>query len=228
MMPIGNLSRMEALKGLGRHALIESTKHGFNPSVDGATPTVNRFNQPGHAYAFDGLDDYIEVPDNPALSLRGEYSLVITFKANALPSNGSGVVHGNTVVMTMHLLQKKGSYNASIIRTNIGSGPPYLNCSLSPHALYSVNIVPNQYYQLTFTYARRTLRVVLNGETKEQIPNVDEPAASTEPLLLGKSAYPQEIHYDRKFFKGVMDQLQFFDWALSNEEIAKLYASGVL
>jgi hypothetical protein len=77
-------------------------------------------------------------------------------------------------------------------------------------------------------YANRLLRVALNGEIREEIPNVDEPITSTGPLILGNSAYPEEFYYSRKFFKGIIDQVQIFDWALSKDELTCLYQSGEL
>ena len=55
---------------------------------------------------------------------------------------------------------------------------------------------------------------------------MDEPVAGTAPLILGNSASPDEYYYSRKFFKGVIDQVQILDWVLSNDELMRLYQSG--
>jgi hypothetical protein len=231
MLPIPNLSPKPTLTLPGAPALIESTRHNFSPIIHGATLTVDRFGRPNNAYAFDGVDDYIQVPDNPSLSLSREYSLILIFKTTDYPSNASGRDYGNGTILTMHLLEKSESYRVTLLQVvNRSPYQPYVrywhgNGGLP---LFNTLIYPNQYYLLAFTYANRSLHVVLNGEIKEQIPNIDEPVASTGPLILGNCAQPELIDSSTKFFKGVIDQVQIFDWALSDAEITKLYASGVL
>jgi hypothetical protein len=217
--------------GISTTPTIVSTRRNLGATLHGPLPTVDRFGRAEQACEFDGVDDYVEVPHDPSLSLQKEYSLVVTFKTTAYPSTASGVVSGNGTVLTMHVLEKKGSFRATLLQ--LVNRPPYQPYMLYGHGtgkvpLWNTLILANRYYQLAFMYANRTLHVAINGEIKEEIPNMDEPIASTESLILGNSASPEEYYYSRKFFKGVIDRVQTFDWVLSKDELTRLYQSDTL
>ena len=56
------------------------SENGNNGIVNGATLVSDRWGNPNGAYRFDGLDDYIEVPNSPSLSFSNDsftlYTLV--------------------------------------------------------------------------------------------------------------------------------------------------------
>jgi len=217
--------------GISTTPSIIGIRRGYSPILHGPLPTVDRFDRPDQAYEFNGVDNYIELPHDPSLSLQKEYSLVVTFKTTALPNPTSGIVTNNGTVRTMHVLEKKGNFRVTL--QQVVNRPPYQPYILYGHGtsrvvLWNTLIVPNQYYQIAFLYASRNLVVAINSEIKEEKSNMDEPIVSAEPLILGNSASPEEQYYSQKFFKGVIDQVQILDWVLSIDELTRLYQSGAL
>ena len=70
----------------------DASGHGHNGTVQGANPTTDRFGNPNSAYYFDGINDYITVPDDGSFNV-GNYltiSLWIKFPGTP-PSVGSFV-----------------------------------------------------------------------------------------------------------------------------------------
>lgn len=46
----------------------------------GATLVDDRFGNPSSAYQFDGIDDYIEIPDSPSLSVYNKFTVLVWIK----------------------------------------------------------------------------------------------------------------------------------------------------
>src|SRR5688572_10534159 len=53
-------------------------------TVIGALPTTDRFNNPAHAYDFNGTTDYIKVPNDPSLSGFSGLTMALWIKTNTL------------------------------------------------------------------------------------------------------------------------------------------------
>ncbi len=45
----------------------DASGNGLHGTVHGAAPTADRFGAPNKAYSFDGISNYIDIPDNAAL-----------------------------------------------------------------------------------------------------------------------------------------------------------------
>lgn len=64
-----------------------------NGNVYGAGLTQDRFNTPSKAYLFDGIDDYILVPDSPVLDLTNAVSISVWIRPDVTPqAEGAAVV----------------------------------------------------------------------------------------------------------------------------------------
>lgn len=59
-----------------------------NGVISGATTTTDRFGNVNSSYLFDGIDDYISISDNNALSFgSGEFTFSLWFLCNSVPSS---------------------------------------------------------------------------------------------------------------------------------------------
>jgi hypothetical protein len=55
----------------------DASGNGHNGTVNGATPTTDRFNNPTSAYSFDGVDDYISIPNHSDFNMSGDYAFSV-------------------------------------------------------------------------------------------------------------------------------------------------------
>ena len=53
----------------------DASGNGHHGTVHGATLTEDRFGNPGQAYSFDGVDDYINIPNHDSLNFRNSLSI---------------------------------------------------------------------------------------------------------------------------------------------------------
>lgn len=70
----------------------DASGNGHNGTVYGATLTTDRFGNPNSAYHFDGLNDYVRVPDDQQLDGMNALTLSVWVKADSLAENVE-VVH---------------------------------------------------------------------------------------------------------------------------------------
>lgn len=71
----------------------DASGNGNDGSVSGATLAEDRLGNPNSAYSFDGVDDYIELPDSPSLKPPIPVSFAFWAKRPALTKEGSHFFH---------------------------------------------------------------------------------------------------------------------------------------
>lgn len=208
--------------GISTTPTIVSTKRNLAPTLYGPSLTEDRFGRTDQAYKFDGVDDFLEVPNDSMLDLQ-QLTLVLTFKILAVPP-------GPDYASKMTLIAKGqdfGNYNLSVSRHG-GSSYPLISyghhCSTGNFAAtcWDKQLELNKYYQVAAAYADQNLRIAVNGVQVLEQGNVPEPVLNTASLLVGKSPYTN----DPEFFNGVIDEVRLYDWALTSDELTRLYQSG--
>jgi len=75
----------------------DESGNGNNGTVNGATLTSDRFGNSNMAYSFDGMNDNIEIIDNPSFSffLNSSYSVNIWFNLISLGSTQAFIGQGD-------------------------------------------------------------------------------------------------------------------------------------
>ena len=163
----------------------------------------------GRAFSFDGVDDYVIVPNSSSLQTLAEnFSIEAWVRPESLPSGDpyydKGIVVREGYVRGFALMTK-----GSVFGMWIGGG------SGTGLAALSSPITPNRWYHVVGTYDGTTARIYVNGELE-----------GTKPASL--------IHYDtpikigtsqinERFFDGQIDEVTIYDRTLSVEEIDTLY-----
>lgn len=208
--------------GISTTPSIISVRKNLDLALHGPLLTTDRFDRQDQAYKLDGVDDFLEITNDPALNIR-QFTLVMTFKILAVPP-------GPDYASKMTLIAKGqdfGNYNLSVSRHG-GSSYPLLSyghhCSTGNFTAtcWNKKLELDKYYQVAATYADKNLQITINGVLALEQNNVPEPVPNTEPLLVGKSPYAN----DPENFNGVIDDIRIYDWALTNDELSRLYQSG--
>ena len=70
---------------------IDSSGFGNNGTVVGATPTSDRFGTANGAYFFDGVDDYISIPESSAFD-SSPFSISLWFRSASFPSEAGMLI----------------------------------------------------------------------------------------------------------------------------------------
>ncbi len=170
----------------------------------------------GQAFAFDGINAYVEVPSSRAITPVGTFT--VTAWVNYLHmSQPSGVVvlakgedaHTSVdwalAISTIHKLRP---------HADVGGKWVYFDCAstLKPHVWYHVAMV----------YDGTSLRGYVNGELDGTQVVSGELQSTDNSLKIGSYA-PVNGMESKCFFPGLIDELAIYNRALSAEEIREIY-----
>lgn len=180
--------------------------HGEN---HGATLAKDRFDKPDSAYGFDGVDDYIEIPDSTNLDLGSRsFTISVWIKPCTINNNYQTI------------LEKGSNQNLDYFITFI-SGEIRIETNLFKNKLISVtSLQTNQWYHITVTQdmSSTELTLYINGieETNQSI--LGDPSINDWSLFIG---YRKQ--WNGEYFHGVIDDVRIYNRALSKSEVRELY-----
>ena len=194
----------------------------LNSSWSGPTAVTGAVGgQPGaHAFSFDGIDDYVEINDDPSLNFgSGDFSVDTWIKAPL--NSGVGVI-----------LDKRAQTGAnfqgySLFLLNGKLGVQLANGTPSPPNYVSNTIVADGYWHHV------TVTVNRSGITKEIDWYVDGNLVDMTPSpLTGSLTNSAPLRFGVRsfqlsgFLKGVLGELELFNRVLTPTEIHDIYAAG--
>ena len=169
--------------------------------------------QQGFALAFDGKDDYVQVPDSEALRLAetATFEAWVNVPVNAeqtvLSKNGCDTLRQN------YLLKLEENR----VRVSLVECPEF---GAFHQTAYSAGIQPNRWYHLAGSYDGETIRVYVNGAQTGRLDATFDVGTLEAPLYIGANFYGPKLG---GFFSGKIDEVKIYSRALSGEQIAAHY-----
>ncbi len=194
----------------------DASGNANNGAVNGATLTTDRFGNANSAYSFDGVDDYIMTSFQGVL---GNNARTISFWANPEINSGDNYVF---------------SYGSLSEGQTLGT---YVRCGTSVNFVTATNNAATVYSGTDFCDSWSLFTVVIpsGGVTQNQIqhyvngvlvsnlsyfnPGVVINTGNASTFQLARLFYNLTFNY----FKGRIDDVGFWDRALSASEIQQLY-----
>jgi len=198
----------------------DSSGNAFDGTVNGATLTTDRFGNPDSAYSFDGVDDYIKLPLSLSLAITdNDFSYSIWFDAmTGTPIN----MRTNAVSGSYH--RKAGLiflWNNNIEHKGVGS-----NDSGQIEKQIAFNDLPEfyqyDYNHLVFVRSGNLHQIYINGSHIQELDITvsGETLLIDDILVVGKHLYSGTSN---TFLEGKIDEIRFYNQALSSTEIKLLY-----
>ena len=188
----------------------DSSANGNDGTIDGAVWTPDGFH--GYALEFDGLDDYVTVPDAPSLDIDPGGG-ALTIEAWVFPeAAGNGSLR---TIVAKRAFSKARTVNYELLlnfNRNLifgeGQTSTYLHLS-------TVTVPADTWSHVAFTLdaSTRIGRFYLNGVLADSLVGIDIGPEHDEPLYIGASGPSEEP------FMGKIDDLRLSDRALSPFEI---------
>jgi hypothetical protein len=187
------------LSGLGNHGI-----------VYGAQLTQDRFGKNNRAYYFDGVNDYINVKNNSILNFQEEITVSFWMRIDEFFSNREAypISHGNW----------ENRWKVSIIpEKNIrwtiktDKGIKDLDSKTIP--------AKDVFYHITTLYDGTNFDIYINGVLDNHETHTGLILRTSIDLTIGQ-VLPNNPGVN---FKGVLDDIRIFNYALSAEEIQNLY-----
>jgi len=188
---------------------------------------TNRFGQINSCYKFNGEDQYIEIPDNDALSISttGELSISIWIRPDATDfsnSQGSGFIHwaGKGEVKQHEWTFRM--YNESSDRPNRISGYVFnLEGGLGAGSFTEESIKVSKWIHIviTFNQEKDEIQLYKNGAFKD----IDTFSGYNITAKNGTAPFRLGTRDLKSFFNGAIDDVRVYNRALKTREIRKLY-----
>lgn len=179
-----------------------------NGTVSGAGLISDRFNSANSAYSFDGNNDFIQIPNNSLLNFQN--SITVNFWINIdsfFEREQYPISHGNWE------RRWKVSITNDKIRWTINTENGIVD-------LDSETILEKStWYNITALYSGTDMEIYINGEL-DAFGNWSGKINQTDLDLTIAQAIPGNNEYN---FKGKLDEIRIYDYALHLNEIEKFY-----
>jgi len=186
----------------------DESGNSLNGSNFGALLTTDRFDNLNSAYSFDGDNDYIRVTNSNLLNFTHMISINFWMRIDELfDREAYALSHGSW----------EGRWKASIsnqrmrwtLKTSSGIKDLDSESTLEEGMLYNI----------TLLYSGTDYEIYLNGEL-DAFSNWSGNISTTDIDFTIGQILPSNNNYN---FKGVLDDIRIYDYALSVEEIEDLY-----
>lgn len=188
-------------------------------TVNGPVLTTDRFGNAGKAYSFDGIDDMIEVPEKPALICR---KITVSLWVYSLDSSPAEILYKadlNTAASEMYSLTSVYDF---AVKSGSGCAPGvgWQNVQYKQNG----NILV--WNQVVATYDGDSILIYHNGVRRNgtYLKSLIDSCAGSNVRFGYAHNYLPNCGYP---FKGKLDDIGIWNRALTAQEIAKLYQSGV-
>jgi hypothetical protein len=189
--------------------------NGNNGTVFGATLTSDRNGIAKSAYYFDGISNYISVPDTSMLQITDQITMCAWIKTNYLnPYAG--------IINKINPSSPSMGYGMCSYTQGQLIGKIFWNHSEGIGAvIYSeTQITDDVWHFIGFTYDGAIAKLFIDNEIIDSIEYTGGIQTNSEPLLIGwdKNSYLGDRHY-----QGIIDEVRIYNRALNISEITALY-----
>lgn len=191
----------------------------LNGTVSGPQLTTDRFGNPNSAYLFDGVDDFIEVPNtNNALSLTGPFTIAAWVKPAA-----AGIDRRTNPIIWKVKSVGSNRDNYLLSWANDSTFMVGLERSRDGRDFEALSTTQQfgDWYHVAGIYNGQTLQIYINGilEKSAQIGPV-APYTGPAPLRIGNNLNTN--HSKAGVFQGVIDEVVIYDRPLPMVELLEL------
>lgn len=170
----------------------------------------------GRAFKFDGVDDYVQVPDSPSLDPTAQASLAAWVYFNQTPTEAGH---------PMAIITKSGFGKDLDLQAfgdqfffHIAQGGNTINVAST------TRIQKNRWYHVVGTYvANDRIQIYVNGalENTLLISGITR-QTNGNPLTIGEN-----FTFRGRLFNGLIDEAQLYTRALTATDVRSVYSSGI-
>ena len=170
----------------------------------------------GYALQFDGLDDYVQIPNSEHLKIDGTLTVEVWVNTRLASTGPVFAKNGCSTLRQNYIIQlQEGGVNFAVVDCTDEKGVE--------NTVRSPAITTDTWYHLVGTYDGDDLKLHVNGAASVKKFGKFTPGTLDGPLYVGVNYYGQKLG---SFFAGQIDDLRVYNRALSQEEILANYQTG--
>ncbi|MEL6867606.1 MAG: LamG-like jellyroll fold domain-containing protein, partial [Bacteroidota bacterium] len=220
---------------LDNNGLDESVNDNHALEVNEPLPTEGVWGEENTAYFFDGLDDYIEIPNNPNISVNNSDSFAISLWLNLPPNQVDQDGQVNDILSKWSAITSDGyGYTLRIFNQNsIESGKLWFGrfdtngsgCS-GLLGLFSIRTINDLEWHHVVIQRRSNgqIEMYLDGRLEGTIQdNAICSVENDQNLFLGMRTLDNLPSGGRRNLTGTIDELRVYDRPLSQADIDQLF-----
>ncbi|OBR65197.1 hypothetical protein A7K91_00530 [Paenibacillus oryzae] len=193
---------------------LDTSGNGNHGRVEGATPTVNRFNEPDRALAFSGNGEFV-VLDPKLFQNATAFSLSIWVNYD----EAAKMKWWNNAIISQDDNGRQSDKSQRVFQLSTMNNSVRVHMMMNaPDVTAQHPVQRGQWYHLAVTYNGSHYALYMNGKL-QGIQEYTFRPSTEEPIYIGK----KNSEEPRFYFHGAIDDLRIFSRALSEPEILELY-----
>jgi hypothetical protein len=186
----------------------DSSGNNFNGFAPFVTMVPDRFNNPNSAFSFNGVNSYVEVPNNATLNFQNAITINFWMKVNLFFDREQyPISHGNWTN------RWKVSISNQRVRWTVNTNTGIKN--LDSETL----LTPDSLYMVTCLYDGSDYEIYINKQLDAFTSFSGTINTTTLNLTIGQDV-PGDNNYD---FNGVLDDIRIYNYGLTVSKIGSFY-----
>jgi len=190
----------------------DESGNGHYGTVSGAVLTEDRFGNPNSAYYFDGLNDYIRIPNHDSLNFQHAVTINYWMRIGQLFNREAFPISHGSWENRWKVSLIPGDQLRWTVKTSTGI----------KDLDTETRMVTDTWYNVTVYYSGADFEIYIDGELNSFSSMSGLISSTTYDLTIGQRL-PNDPNYN---FKGVLDDIRIYNYGLSVQQIEDLYSSG--
>ncbi len=175
-----------------------------------------------YALDFDGIDDYVHIPDNGSLDLT-KFSISLWFKMNSL-GDGSD----DDIIEKIEQGMNDDHINFRLLVDDTPTDKIFAgiaNGSTTSYITSDNSITAGQWYHVVFVFDGTNSMMYVDAVLQQDVkqPGFTPYTSGDQPVRLGCRSWSG---YTSAFFNGIIDDVRVYDKALFSDQIDQIYQQG--
>lgn len=194
-----------------------------NPSFNNATLANDRFGTANSAYQFNGINNYMQIPNSPTLNMTNQISIALWVKPmgyyTGLCANNMLVMKGNTDYITDDYFLRFADEVTGCTVPNISQEHFYGRGVVAQTPLVQLN----QWYSVVYTNDGTTAKIYVNCILRASGPTTSNSFTNAHDLFFGHMNDPSYPYW----LNGYLDEVRIYNRAINADEV-KAYGDCLL
>jgi hypothetical protein len=206
---------------------LDASGNGNDGIINGAKLTEDKEGNPNSAFLFDGIDDFIEVPDNLNLRLGTEYSISLWAFVNEFSNENT-----HAFLSKRDWVDDDGYMFQIIGHSHVHDEPQgrigLIAGSENPRVDSEAKMDEGEWFHVVLqsSFEKGESRVYINGKLDGSGDPIIPNNQTTENLFIGKDKLTEDPIFlccDGFHFNGAMDEIRIYNRCINEEEITALF-----